>query len=247
MINCYRRKEDSNYKDGFPSSSKSERDMDIRRKRDPRKEEKKDNCWRSSTAQENRKRHRSVSPDDKLKIRKENSQKYARKNKKGSIFCICSKQTYEHGMVKCSECKRYSHAECFTMNDLSIEHICGGCAAKPKKECRNKEIQNIVKQEAQNKDEKSKFIFKLQVRRVLNYILREEFKHILPGVEPNEEFLKLKFGKKSSYANKMLFYLFKADFLSVENGFKINLEKIREYINNSRNNSGFVEQFIRWR
>ena len=104
-----------------------------------------------------------------------------------------------------------------------------------------------MKQEAQNKDEKSKFIFKLQVRRVLNYILREEFKHILPGVEPDEEFLKLKFGIKSSYANKMLVYLFKADFLSVESGFKINVEKIREYINNSRNNSGFVEQFIRWR
>ena len=67
-----------------------------------------------------------------------------------------------------------------------------------------------MKQETQIKDEKSKFVFKLAVRTVLNSILREEFKHTQPGIEPDGEFLKLKFDKTSSYANKILVYLVKS-------------------------------------
>ena len=61
-------------------------------------------------------------------------------------------------------------------------------------------MQNILKQKTNNKDEKSEFVFNLAVRRVLNSILREEFKHTQPGNEPDEDFLKLKFDITSSYA-----------------------------------------------
>ena len=77
-------------------------------------------------------------------------------------------------MVICTECKRYSHAECYKINDLSVKHICGGCAYKTVKSCNNPEIQNYLSQD-QNQEDKSRFVFELGVRRVLNSILREEF------------------------------------------------------------------------
>lgn len=54
----------------------------------------------------------------------------------------------------------------------------------------------------------------------------------------------MKFDITSSYANKILVYLFKAGFISVENGFKMNEEKIREYMNKSNNDSGYVDQNV---
>ena len=145
-------------------------------------------------------------------------------------------------MLKCTECRRYSHAECYKTDDLSVEHICGGCAVKTKKKCINPEMENILKQRTCTREEKSQFVFKLAVRRVLNSILREEFKHTQPGIEPDAEFLRMKFDISSSYANKILVYLFKSGFISVENGLKINEEKIRDYMNESNEDSGFIDQ-----
>ena len=62
--------------------------------------------------------------------------------KPGSIFCVCSIQTYENGMLLCKTCDRFSHAECYRTDDLAKEHICGGCAVKTGVNCSNPEIQN---------------------------------------------------------------------------------------------------------
>ena len=216
--------------------------MDIRRNRDQWKEEWTDNKWKNQESYESKKRRKSVSPEKTSKKKKEETKKETRKQRIGSIYCICGIQTYEHGMLKCKICTRYSHAECYKKDDLSTEHVCGGCSVKNQTDCSNLEIQNFLKKINQNKEEKSQFVFKLAIRRVLNSILREEFKHTQPGIEPDEDFLKLKFGITSSYANKILVYLFKSGFISVTNGFKMNVEKIREYVNENTNDSGFVEK-----
>ena len=54
-------------------------------------------------------------------------------------------------------------------------------------------------------------------------------------------FLKLKFSISSSYANKILVYLFKSGFISVSGGFKMEVEKIRLYTNANDDESGFIE------
>ena len=258
----YRRVQFQQHKDRSQSSSKHERDVDIRRWKDPRIGNKKVDNVIKPTALENRKRKRSSSPDHERKLppkenrnrgrsvtpeKKDGKSKETNRNTKGKkpnyhIFCICGIQTYEHGMLKCTECRRYSHAECYKTDDLSVEHICGGCAVKTKKKCINPEMENILKQRTCTKEEKSQFVFKLAVRRVLNSILREEFKHTQPGIEPDAEFLRMKFDITSSYANKILVYLFKSGFISVENGFKINEEKIREYMNEGNEDSGIFDQ-----
>ena len=79
------------------------------------------------------------------------------------------------------------------------------------------------------------------MRRVLNSILREEYKHTQPGTKPSEIFLKLKFCISRSYANKILVYLFKSGFISVSGGFKMEVEKIRLYTNANDDESGFIE------
>jgi len=66
-------------------------------------------------------------------------------------------------MLKCTECRRYLHAECNKKDDLSVEHICRGCAVKTKKKCINPEMENILKQKTCNREEKSQFVFKLAV------------------------------------------------------------------------------------
>ena len=149
----YRRIQFQQYKDKSQSSSKHERDVDIRRRKDPKIEKKKVDHALNPTALENRKRKRSSSPDHERKLTPKENRKKGRsvtpekkdvkfketnrktKGKKPNyhIFCICGIQTYKHGMLKCTECRRYSHAECYKTDDLSVEHICGGCAVRENK------------------------------------------------------------------------------------------------------------------
>ena len=49
-------------------------------------------------------------------------------------------------------------------------------------------------------------------------------------------------GESMTYANKILVYLFKSGFISVVNGFKMNEVKIREFMNENSNDSGFFDQ-----
>jgi len=178
----------------------------------------------------------------KIDSRKEKSDKDVNRKKPGSIFCICGIQTYENGMLIFSKCKRYSHAECYKTNDLSVIHICGGCAAKTGVICNNPEIQTYLSQTQQNQENKSKFVFDQAIRRLLNSILKEEYKLTHPGNEPSEEFLKLKFGISSSYAKKILVHQFKSGFITEADGIKVNVEKIRNFTRTHCNDSGFIDQ-----
>ena len=162
--------------------------------------------------------------------------------KPGSIFCICGIQTYENGMLICTVCKRYFHAECYKTNNLSVSHICGGCATKTGVICINLEIQTYLSQTQLNQENKSKFVFDLAIKRVLNSILREEYKLTQPGNEPIEEFLKLKFGISSSYANKILEHLFKSGFITEADRIKVSVEKIRKITRTHCDDYGFKDQ-----
>ena len=54
--------------------------------------------------------------------------------------------------------------ECFKTDDLSKDHICGGCAVKSGKNCSNLEIQNFLSKKDQTQEEKTAFVFDLAVR-----------------------------------------------------------------------------------
>ena len=144
-------------------------------------------------------------------------------------------------MLLCKTCDRFSHAECYRTDDLAKEHICGGCAVKTGVNCSNPEIQNFLSKQDQTQEEKTKFLFDLAVRRVLNSILREEFKLTQPGIEPSVSFLKIKFGISSSYANKILVHIFKSGFITLFGGFKMDEEMIRNYTMGTHDDSGFIE------
>ena len=154
---------------------------------------------------ENKVKEEQVIKPDYSNSSKSRKPEHGKTRKPGSIFCVCSIQTYENGMLLCKTCDRFSHAECYRTDDLAKEHICGGCAFKTGVNCSNPEIQNFLSMQDQTQEGKTKFVFDLAVRRVLNSILREEFKLTQPGIEPSVSFLKIKFGISSSYANKSSF------------------------------------------
>ena len=104
---------------------------------------------------------KSKEPRNKSKSRKPDQEKT---RKPGSIFCVCSIQTYENGMLLCKTCERFSHDECYKTDDLSKDHICGGCAVKSGKNCSNLEIQNFLSKKDQTQEEKTAFVFDLAVR-----------------------------------------------------------------------------------
>ena len=164
--------------------------------------------------------------------------------KPGSIFCVYSYQTYENGMLLWKTCSRFSHAECYKTDDLSKDHICGGCAVKIGINCSNPEIQNFLSQKDQTQEEKTAFVFDLAVRRVLNSILWEEFKLTQPGLEPSVDFLKIKFIISTSYANNILVHIFKFGFITLFGGFKMDEEMIRNYTMGPQDDSGFIEDNI---
>ena len=91
---------------------------------------------------------------------------------------------------------------------------------------------------------KKQHSFLIQLSGVLNSILREEFKLTQPGIEPSVNFLKIKFGISSSYANKILVHIFKSRFITLFGGFKMDEEMIRNYTMGVQDDSGFIEDTI---
>ena len=47
------------------------------------------------------------------------------KNKQGRIYCVCAFQCYENGMLLCSKCANYSHAECYNVVDINMQTVAG--------------------------------------------------------------------------------------------------------------------------
>ena len=119
----------------------------------------------------------------------------------GKIYWVCSFHSWENGKVVCIICESYSHADCYGIINISIQHIFGSCFAKTNRPCSNKEIGLFVKRAHKTKKKHSSFAFNLMVRRTLSSILKEEFKSSQLCTEPGEIFLQLRFGMSSSYAS----------------------------------------------
>ena len=85
------------------------------------------------------------------------------------IYCICTFQSYENGMLLCSTCTNFSHVV-----EINIKHICGSCAIKDDVNCTNEKDKKFMEKEDKTQKDHSKFAFNLMLRRVMSSILKEE-------------------------------------------------------------------------
>ena len=152
------------------------------------------------------------------------------KTKEGTIYCVCSFQSYENGMIVCLECKRFSHAECYGVSDIEVKHICGTCAKKKSIQCTSDNVKEFIEKENKRQKDHSNFAFGLMLRRVLNSILKEEYKSTQPGLEPGVNFLRIRFGMSTSYANKMALHLVQNGYVNFFGGFKVDNNRIKQFL-----------------
>ena len=169
-----------------------------------------------------------------------NPPKKGSSNKAGKIYCVCSFHSWENGMIVCVICESYSHADCYGITDISIQHVCGPCFAKTNRPCSNAEIGRFVKKPNKTRKEHSSFAFNLMVRRTLTSIVKEEYKSSQPGLEPGEIFLQLRFGMSTSYSSKVLFFLVKQGFVNFYNGFSADEDRIVSFLHGPSNDPGFL-------
>ena len=152
------------------------------------------------------------------------------KTKEGAIYCVCSFQSYENGMIVCLECKRFSHAECYGVSDIEVKHICGTCAKKKGIQCTSVNVKEFIEKENKRQKDHSNFAFGLMLRRVLNSVLKEEYKSTQPGLEPGVDFLRIRFGMSTSYANKMALHLVQNGYVNFFGGFKVDNNRIKQFL-----------------
>ena len=152
------------------------------------------------------------------------------KNKQGRIYCVCAFQCYENGMLLCSKCANYSHAECYNVVDINIKHICGSCAIKEDINCTNEEVKKFMERKYKTQKDHSEFAFNLMLRRVMSSILKEEYKSTQPCNQPGVEFLKIRFNMSSSYAGKMVLYLVQHGYIAFFGGFKVDENRIKQFL-----------------
>ena len=133
-------------------------------------------------------------------------------------------------MLVCTKCKSFSHADCYEVSDLNIEHVCGSCAIREKVECTNNKVKDFMMKENKTKQEHSDFAFNLMLRRSMNAILREDFKSVQPGTSPTTEFMRLRFGMSSSYASKIVLYLVQHGYIVFFGGFKMDENRIKSFL-----------------
>ena len=158
------------------------------------------------------------------------SHKKSSKTKEGTIYCICSFQCYENGMLLCMKCKRYAHAGCYGVDDISIEHICGPCSVKENINCTSESVKEFVAKPNKSQQEHSNFAFNLMLKRVMNSLLKEEFKLTQPGTELNVDFIKIQFNMSTSYANKVVLFLVQHGYITFFGGFKLDEERVKQFL-----------------
>ncbi|XP_023341503.1 uncharacterized protein LOC111711391 isoform X3 [Eurytemora carolleeae] len=147
------------------------------------------------------------------------------KTKVGIISCICLYQTWDPEMVKCLSCGNYSHSICYGVN-LEAKHTCIHCAVDCGNICGNVVIDEHFKKEKRSYKDKQEFVFKLNKRRVLKSILKQEFRTCQPGENPTIEFLKIRFGFSGSYASKITLDLVNNGYIKFFGGFSFDASKI---------------------
>jgi len=116
------------------------------------------------------------------------------------IYCICTFQSYENGMLLCSTCANFSHVV-----EINIKHICGSCAIKNDVNCTNEKDKKFMEIQEKKQKDHPEFLFNLMLRRVISSILKEEYKSTQPCTQPGVDFLKVRFNMSSSYAGKMVY------------------------------------------
>ena len=173
---------------------------------------------------------------NRLDVEKERRNKYSSseegsedettgKAKVGIISCICLYQTWDPEMVKCLSCGNYSHSICYDVN-IEAKHTCIHCAVDCGNICGNVVIDEHFKKEKRSYKDKQKFVFKLNKRRVLKSILKQEFRTCQPGENPTIEFLKMRFGFSGSYASKITLDLVNNGYIKFFGGFSFDASKI---------------------
>jgi len=158
------------------------------------------------------------------------SHKKSGKTKEGKIYCICSFQSYENGMLLCIKCKRYAHADCYGVYDISIEHICGPCSVKENLNCTSGSVKEFVAKPNKTQQEHSTFAFNLMLKRVMNSLLKQEFKLTQPGTELNVDFIKIRFNMSTSYANKVVLFLVQHGYITFFGGFQLDEERVKQFL-----------------
>ena len=133
-------------------------------------------------------------------------------------------------MLLCIKCKSYSHAECYKAFDFSVDHICGPCAGKAGVSGTNSTITKFVLKQNKSAQDHSKFAFDKMLRRVMNSILKEDFKTTQPGKEPGTDFFKIRFNMSTSYANKVLLHLVQMGYIKFFGGYEADEKRIREFL-----------------
>ena len=166
-------------------------------------------------------------PSENLKPNKVG--KKSNEEKEGRIYCVCAFQSYETLMLLCSKCKSYSHADCYEVFDLNIEHICGSCAIKKNLNCTNNKIKIFMEKQNKTQKEHSNFAFNLMLRRAMNSILKEDFKSTQPG-NMSAEFMRIRFNMSSSYANKMMVHLVQNGYITFFGGFQVDKKRIKNFL-----------------
>ena len=133
-------------------------------------------------------------------------------------------------MIVCLKCMRFSHAECYEVSDIEVKHTCGTCAVKEGINCTSMKVKSFIEKSNKTQKDHSTFAFSLMLRRVLNSVLKEEYKSTQPGLEPGIEFLKIRFNMSTSYANKMAFHLVQYGYVKFFGGFEVDTDRIKQFL-----------------
>lgn len=104
---------------------------------------------------------------------------------------MCAFQSYQNGMLLCIRCKSYLHSECYKVFNISINHICGPCAGKEGVPGTSSTITEFIFKPYKSVQDHSMFAFEKMLWRVMNSILKGDFRSTQPGTEPVVDFFKI--------------------------------------------------------
>lgn len=116
--------------------------------------------------------------------------KNSRKGRRVNLLCVCF-QSYENGMLLCIRCKSYLQSECYKVFNISIDHICGPCAGKEGVPGTSSTITEFIFKPCKSVQDHSMFAFEKMLWRVMNSILKGDFRSTQPGTEPVVDFFKI--------------------------------------------------------
>ena len=133
-------------------------------------------------------------------------------------------------MLLCKYCKGYSHADCYGVMDINVVHVCGSCAIKENVDCTDADVKRFIEKPNKSQQDHSTFAFNLMLKRVMNSILKEEYKSTQPGQAADVEFMKIRFNMSSTYASKMVLHLIQNGYIVFFGGFQVDESRIKQFL-----------------